>query len=391
MSSSTKHRRTGRWQPGDTRAAVALAQRAREGVIDITEGVRQSVRRTLGLAHGATADRCGGLAGRIYALVRGGHALVGSGAQAALRGLERLRAAEGGGASREAPIDARRLAWLAALNGVCGDHLHATGNALAIEPELGAHDGSLADALAAASASGHLLVLAHGLCMNELQWRSRGDPGHGAALGAALGTVPVYFRYNSGLAIEHSGRLLAEALEAALASMPRPPRRISLIGHSMGGLVARSAERQARQASLRWRGALREIALLGTPNEGAPLERLGHAFERVLGRLPFAHPFTRIGALRSRGILDLRDGLHDAEGLPEDLRCYAVAASLARTPGRLDTALLGDGLVPVESALGRRALGRPADDALVVPGTGHLQLLRSLAVRRQLSDWLAAD
>ena len=106
MSSSTKHRRTGRWQPGDTRAAVALAQRASEGVIDITEGVHQSVRRTLGLAHGSTADRCGGLAGRIYALVRGGHALVGSGAQAALRGLERLRAAEGGGASREAPIDA---------------------------------------------------------------------------------------------------------------------------------------------------------------------------------------------------------------------------------------------------------------------------------------------
>lgn len=386
---STKRERTQRWHPGDARAALALALRAGEGVIDITEGVHQSVRRTLGLAPGSSDDRCGGLAGRVYRLVRGGHALVGTGAQAALRSLEGLRVGEPGDTPVEAPVDGRRLAWLAALNGVCGDHLHATGNALAIRPALVAHEGSLTDALAASS-SGHLLVLVHGLCMNEQQWRGPSDAGHGGALGLGLGAVPVYFRYNSGRAIEHSGALLAETLESALAAMPRPPARISLIGHSMGGLVARSAERHAREAAMRWREALREVVLLGAPNEGAPLERLGHAFERVLGRLPFAHPFTRIGALRSRGILDLRRGLPSTGALPGDLRGFAVAAVLARSPLGFDARVRGDGLVPLDSALGRRALGGSVEAEFIVPATGHLQLLRSHAVRQQLLAWLGA-
>ncbi len=394
MAEASKHVRGTRWRLSDLRAAIALAQRAGEGVLDITEGVHQSVRKTLGFSPGIDEDRCGGLSGRVYSLVRGGHALIGDGTQAALRGLEGLRADSSDVAAVDEIADPQRLGWLAVLNGVCGDHLHATGNALAIQPGLHARGRSLQQAFAAAADSGHLLVLVHGLCMNDLQWRGRGDPGHGEAMGEALGAVSVYFRYNSGLSIDHNGRQLSDALEAAFASMSRAPARISLIGHSMGGLVARSAERHARSGAGRWRPALRDLVLLGTPNDGAPLERLGHSFERVLGSMPFARQFTRIGALRSQGILDLREGRLSPDSppddLPTDVRCFAVAAVLARAPEHASAHLLGDGLVPIESALGRRTFGTPVDDELVVPGTGHLQLLRSAVVRRQLSAWLGA-
>lgn len=373
----------------DLRGVARLAAQATVGISRVAEGVHQSVLGTLGLPGGETPGTTRGLTGLVYQSIRGVTRLVDAGLQAGLARLEPFFASDGPDA--HGAVQWERQAVIAALNGVMGDRLEADGNPLCTH--MGWYQQGLPiDARApgqSGAASGKLLVMVHGLCMNDLQWRTQGHD-HGEFLARELGYTPVYLRYNTGLHTSVNGAGLSAALDALVAGWPVPVTEVAVLAHSMGGLVARSAERQARQASLRWRGALRDIVLLGTPNEGAPLERLGHAFERVLGRLPFAHPFTRIGALRSRGILDLRDGLHDAEGLPTDLRCYTVAASLARTPGRLDAALLGDGLVPVESALGRRALGRPADDALVVPGTGHLQLLRSLAVRRQLSDWLTA-
>jgi pimeloyl-ACP methyl ester carboxylesterase len=386
MTRSSRRTPASAWRLADLRAAAALAQRASEGVIDITEGVHQSVRGTLGLPPGLSEDRCGGLSGRVYGVLRGAHALVGNGAQSALRGLEGLL--RDSDAMPEPPDDPKRLAWLAVLNGVCGDHLHATGNALAIQP--GLYPSTTTDDADAASGE-HLLVLVHGLCMNDLQWRSRGDVGHGEALAGALGASSLYFRYNTGLSIEHNGLQLAQALDRAVSARPRPPARISLIGHSMGGLVARSAEKHARVEGQAWRERLRELVLLGTPNEGAPLERLGHAFQGVLGRTPYARHFTRLGALRSRGILDLREGRFtesDDSRLPADLRCLVVAAQLARSAQRPGARLLGDGLVPVDSALGRNALGRAADVEHVAPATGHLQLLRSQSVRAELLRWL---
>lgn len=373
------------WTAADLRALALLLHRGSGGVIDITEGLHQSVRGTLGLSAGASPDRCGGLSGRVYAAVRSGHGLLGRGLELIARHPER-------GPHPSAATQAahpRRLAWLAALNGVCGDQLELMDSPLAIRPSL--RIGSPAEAAQGAPMPSHLLVLVHGLCMNDLQWSGRGDAGHGAALAEALGALPVYFRYNSGLAIERNGGLLSEALESLLRTLPSPPARISLIGHSMGGLVARSAELQARQSDLPWRCALRDLVLLGTPNEGAPLERLGRALQSALARIPFAQHFRRVGAMRSRGILDLGEGRVRGEGsapLAADLRCLVVAAQMGSSKAGAAARWLGDGLVPVDSALGRKALGRAADRELLVPLTGHLQLLQSDTVRRELIDWL---
>jgi hypothetical protein len=70
-----------------------------------------------------------------------------------------------------------------------------------------------------------------------------------------------------------------------------------------------------------------------------------------------------------------------------------MAASLGPPAGSLKSRLLGDGLVPVASALGQhRDLDRRLDFAperqAVVHDTGHLDLLSSTEVYRLLRQWL---
>jgi hypothetical protein len=96
--------------------------------------------------------------------------------------------------------------------------------------------------------------------------------------------------------------------------------------------------------------------------------------------------------------------------LPPGVRCCAVAATLqdgsvnamgesvsglvGGLVGDLAGGLLGDGLVPVASALGRNtdprlALGFLPNNQCLLHNTGHLQLLQSPAVAAQLRQWLA--
>ena len=242
-----------------------------------------------------------------------------------------------------------------------------------------------------------LLLLVHGLCMNDLQWRREGHD-HGAALAAELGWTPVYLRYNSGLAIAANGRMLAESLETLAARWPVPLQDMVVLGHSMGGLVARSAVHHASESGHAWPRLLRKLLFLGTPQLGAPLERGGHLLDLLLEVSPYSAPFTRIGKTRSAGIVDLRHGTvtRDAREfvpLPDGVRCYAAAASLGARRGPLSERLVGDGLVPLNSALGRhpgdrRSLGIPEARQWVGYGMGHMDLLHRPEVHLQLRDWL---
>jgi pimeloyl-ACP methyl ester carboxylesterase len=270
-----------------------------------------------------------------------------------------------------------------------------------------------------------LLVLIHGLCMNDFQW-SRAGHHHGEHLAHALGYTPVHLHYNTGLHISANGRLMADAMQRLLEAWPVPLERVTLLGHSMGGLVARSALHYATAAGNTSLGGesprIDDLICLGTPHLGAPLEKAGHGVDTFLEALPFAAPLARIGRARSAGITDLREGhLIDpqvqAQGeaqargrnmeapaaipLPKGTRCYAVAASLGprsgrRSPRWLADGLgdgLGDGLVPVASALGQhadaaRCLNFPSHRQHVVYGTGHLDLLSSAEVAAQLERWL---
>lgn len=399
-------------RPSDLQAAAQLAVQGTYGVINLTEAVHQAVHRRLGLSGGATGEQTGGLTGQIYQAVRGVTRLAGWGTNAALGLLLPLM---------DDPMSypeasPQREAVLAALNGVLGDRLQVLGNPLAQAMELRAGGVTLSlgpDALKTQlpGAGAHLVLLIHGLCMNDTQWRRSGHD-HGEFLAEALGATPVYLRYNSGLHISVNGRALALLLEQLVAAWPVPPERITIVGHSMGGLVARSAVAVGQAAGLSWTQPLRELVFLGTPHHGAPLERAGHGADWLLASNPFTAPFARLGQLRSAGITDLRHGhvQHaDWQGrdrfasgadhrlplpLPEGVDCYAVAATLAGQRSRLAERLTGDGLVPLDSALGRHEdpsmrLALAPDHQCTVYRTGHLDLLSSPSVASQLQAWLA--
>lgn len=397
---------------GDVRGLARLAAEATTGVTRITEGVHQSVLSTLGLPGGSTPGQARGLTGFVYKSVRGVTQVVARGVDVALSALQPWLDAPASG--NVAPSSFEREAVLAALNGVLGDRLVATANPLATTMGM-VHAGRLLtpEAIQALSAPGaKVLLLVHGLCMNDLQWRREGHD-HGAHLAATLGYTPVYLRYNTGLHTSVNGRLLAQQLAQLEAHWPQPLQEIAILAHSMGGLVARSACDHAAQTGQTWLRVLKHLIFLGTPHHGAPLERAGNWVDVLLGSTPYSRPFAALAKLRSAGITDLRHGhVRDADWqgrdrfrhgadtreplpLPVGVACFTVAATLAARHGPLADRLVGDGLVPLPSALGRHAQPRyrlafPAARQSVVYRTGHLQLLSDAKVARQLVQWLGA-
>jgi PGAP1-like protein len=391
----------------DLRGAARLATDATAGLTDLVEAVHERIARVPGLDPRPLDGRTGGVSGLVYKTIRGVTRLVGGSIDALLGVLAPLLGPANTSPEREAVI--------AALNGVLGDYLAASGNPLATPMSLRWQGRPLVlqrAELAAGvpAAGGRLLVLVHGLCMNDQQWLRAGHD-HGAALARDHGDVPVYVRYNSGLHVSINGRALAAQLDQLWAAWPRPVERFVLLGHSMGGLVLRSALHHGTSLGHAWAGQATDLVCLGTPHHGAPLERAGHWVDVVLGATPYAAPFARLGKLRSAGITDLRHGFlldedwvgrdRFARGsdhrqpvpLPAHVRCFAAAASIGAQTGDLRDRLLGDGLVPLDSALGRhpdprRTLAFDESRQWVGHGMNHLDLLSRPEVYEQIRHWL---
>ena len=398
----------------DLRAIAQLATQATGGVARIAEGVHQSVWSSMGVPGGTTPGTTRGLTGLIYQSVHGVTQWVGKGIDAALVRLQPLLERVDG----EAPETPEREAVLAALNGVMGDRLLESKSPLATPMSL-RYRGQALDvgkSLTLPQTTGKVLLLIHGLCMNDLQWQSGPQAqvlDHGEALASALGYTPVYLRYNSGLHVSQNGQELSLKLEQLLDHWPQPVQELTVVAHSMGGLLTRSAFHHARQAKLHWPDRLKNIVFLGTPHHGAPLERAGNWVDVLLGSTPYSRPFARLAQLRSAGITDLRYGhLLDADwqgherfqrrpdrrqilALPDGVNCYAMAATLAPKRGLLADRLTGDGLVPLRSALGQhddpeRSLAFAANRQSILYRTNHMDLLSREEVTRQILHWLSS-
>ena len=204
-------------RPADLRGAARLATQATAGVARIAEGVHRSVLDTLGLPGAATPGRTRGITGLVYQSIHGVTHWVDVGVQAALRRLEPTLERAGMGA-QTAPSPERE-ALLSALNGVMGDRLAADANPLALPMELRQHGHALdlAALRASGKATGKVLLLVHGLCMNDLQWQRAGHD-HGAHLAQALGYTPVYLRYNTGQHTSTNGSELSALLASLVAA-----------------------------------------------------------------------------------------------------------------------------------------------------------------------------
>ena len=402
--------KTARTPVDDLRGATRLVIDATRGVTDLIEAMHHNIAGGPSILGRPLEGPTRLLTGPVYGSIRGVTRLLGAGLDVALAQLARLLApllAEGApGLEREAMI--------AALNGVLGDYLAEIGNPLAIEMRLrhGGHPLELerqALRLALPQATRKLVVLVHGSCRNDRQWTRQGHD-HGAALARDLGFTPVYLHYNSGLHISANGREFAGLLERLVAAWPMPLDDLVIVAHSMGGLVARSACHFGETAAHAWRPKLRKLVCLGSPHHGAPLERGGHWIDRLLGASRYSAPLARLGKIRSAGVTDMRFGnvmdehwagrdrfghTGDPRGqlaLPDGVQCYAIAATKSRAAG---ARLSGDGLVPVDSALGRHAkpeltLGFPETDQWIAYGMGHLDLLSRAEVYETIRSWLSS-
>lgn len=366
----------------DLRGYGRLAADAGVGITNLVESLHHAITRV--------ADPTGvsrSVSRIVYFAIRGGARLAGRGIDAALVSLAPMLP--------EGAPTVRQEALRAAINGVYGDHLAATGNPLAVPMRLRRDGRPLTltrEKLAAAipDAGSRLLVLVHGLCTNDLRWRRSGHD-HGAALARDLGYTPVYLHYNSGRNVADNGAEFADQLESLAAQWPVALDELTIVGHSMGGLVARSAVQAAQGEQLAWPKRLRRLVFLGTPHHGALLEQLGSWVEAALHASRYSAPFARLGAARSAGITDLRHGSDVA--LPAGIDCFAIAATLGVRARPVQDQLLGDGLVPLDSALGRhpdaaKALAFAPERQWIARNTTHLDLMGRAQVYARLREWL---
>nr|WP_279007413.1 alpha/beta hydrolase [Aeromonas jandaei] len=395
------------WQLSDIRELAQLLTQALPATVQITEAVHQAVLGGMGIK-GREKGKTAGLTGLIYKGVHGAANSLGSG----INGLLARLPLPTQPSVAETP---KRAALLATLNGVLGDKLVEQQNALATPMTL-RYQGKPLDwqtMPADLPHTGRVLLMIHGLCMNDLQWYTNYEGksvNHGEAVAKALGYLPLYLRYNSGLSIASNGQALALQLEDLCDQWPGAIKQLSVLAYSMGGLVIRSACHYAQTHSLRWPKRLQHLIFLGTPHHGAPLESAGHWLEQLLPVTPYSMPFVKLTRIRSQGIRDLRHGkVIDASRnnrertigrdprqplpLPSGVACFAIAGTTSAKRTLLAERLIGDGLVPLRSALGlhrERAhqLDFPPEHTLIVYRTTHMALLGSQEVGAQLLDWL---
>ncbi len=341
--------------------------------------------------------------------VQGAHDAITNGVYAAVRHGAGALLSLAGQAERLVADPARapkgkELTVRSAVNGVFGDALHAQGSALAMTMGFHTADSPLpltTDALAGLGEC--VCVFVHGLACDERSWFRSSDTAAGEAtsygtlLAGELGVTSLYLRYNTGLAVADNGQQFAAELEQLVRAAPRRLRELVLIGHSMGGLVARDACERAAADGLSWLGRVKLVICIGSPHQGSPLERAGRLAASALGVSKVTQPLERVANARSQGIKDLRHGRRGKNGAAPVPGASAVplrfiAGSLADASDGVVASmvgnLLGDGLVTRRSA---------SDDGLAgdverveLPGIGHMTLLNHPRVYAQIRAWLGA-
>jgi hypothetical protein len=373
---------------GDAAARIATqVEEMHRGIAGRAFAAVGPVAAPVGAAHDATSAA-------VYAGVRCGTRLAGR-AAGAIGALTPLAESEW--------LESSRLAVLeGAVCGAVGDHVEERHPELAprMAVRLSGRDVPLEPAALAAAfprAERRVAVLLHGLCETEAAWgRPTLDDDaagtYGDRLRRDLGLSPVLLRYNSGLRVAENGRRLAVLLDRLLAAWPVEVDELVLIGHSMGGLVVRSACAEGERLGHAWVGRVRHCVYLGTPHDGAPLERGAVLAAWTLRRLPETRALGSAVELRSAGLKDLAHP--DLAPLLASARHHAIAATVGATPDHLSSRLLGDTLVLHGSALGhgRRGgarLGLAEEDRHHLGGLHHLSLLDHPLVYERLRSWLA--
>jgi pimeloyl-ACP methyl ester carboxylesterase len=402
---------------------VDVATAALQGGLTTVEGIHTAIARkpfaplrlVPGVAAVSEAVRVihDGITGFVYGGLQTTIAATGGAARLAMRLTASVDDAPRPGSTADLAV--------AALNGFAGDRLARNGNPLATQMGLRHRGRSIPlerDALAAVfpNAAPRVVVFVHGLACNESLWQWHAEPhygnrhtSYGSRLEADLGYAPLYVRYNTGLHISSNGRQLAQLLVRVVAAWPAPLEELVVVGHSMGGLVSRSACHYAHQAGHDWVRLVRHVVFLGSPHLGAPLEKAANVTAWLLRRSDITRPFADALDARSAGIKDLRFGSlldEDWQGVDLDALLvdrtgevpflegashYFVAATVTRDPRHPLGVAVGDLLVREPSASGRGRLRHtrfPLENGRHFGPMNHFDLLNHPDVYEQMHRWL---
>jgi pimeloyl-ACP methyl ester carboxylesterase len=294
------------------------------------------------------------------------------------------------------------------LNGALGDQLAARHDprTIALSFRRGGLDVPVAE-LRLSEPKQKTVIFLHGLMGDELIWQTGfQDPAdgplrYGPRLAAEAGCRALYLRYNSGLHISENGRALSQLLTELVETYPEAIGELVLVGHSMGGLLIRSAGyygsahltvpsdqvsagKLGRKKQLLlapcylspetspWLAHLRAVFMLGVPHEGSYLEQNGLLVERLLQRINlFPTRFlSQAIARRSNGIKDLGQSLLVDEDWqqPDDPALPRPRTVVPLLPGVRYHVLVGDWLRASRPQILREYFG----DGLVSAASGQL-------------------
>ena len=366
---------------------------------DVHESVSKRVHTVLDRVLGGPA-----VGHRIHdGIATGVYAGLGLGLRASAKALRAADRMGLGPAIEETP---RGRFVVSAVNGLIGDKLVADASPLAIETGVrrGGKDVPLTPAgLAEAypDASDAIVVFLHGLCETESYWDRRSrprpadgstQPSYGARLAQDEGWTPVFVRANTGMTIAESGVAFSALLTRLVEAWPTRVRRIALVGHSMGALIARAACAVSLDVEEPWTDKVTDMVTLGAPHTGSPVERGIARGVRMATRMPELVPLARIFEQRSVGVLDLHDGMPEDTAAVPNAKYHLVAATLSKSPKHPIASTVGDYLVQYRSAVGLLPGGVemfPGADVLHVPGADHFDLLNHDDVYAALRGWLA--
>ena len=281
------------------------------------------------------------------------------------------------------------------MNGVFGDKLYDWEHPAAINMEcLDRQHNPVTLATLQQQHSKGVALFIHGLCLSEHEWSSPQaqffadllqQQGYGVAL----------LRYNTGLTLQENGERLAHLLNSQWQSDSH--QKLMLFGHSMGGLVARSAMHHAMDIhEHQWIKNVSHAAYIASPHEGANLEKLGNFANDLLGYSPYTKPLMALGNIRSRGIRSLRQARirhknaidrKDLELFNPEIHHLLLGARLSDPAAK---AILGDGLVTDASAMGKSHFPDEHEQVtrIFIDEVGHLRLLSDQRLYRVLSLWL---
>jgi pimeloyl-ACP methyl ester carboxylesterase len=369
-------------------AAEVVVERLVEPVEGMHRVISRRAFRYIGRPAAPVERAYAAITGAVYESIRRGARVVGDAAGAVWASR----------ATDAHPISGSRTAaaWQSAINAVWGDHLdeRAPGLSVAMSVRDGDRTIGVEPASVAATypeAEPHVVVLVHGLGQTELCWHAKSraeDASIHGALAAQPGITPVPVRYNTGLPVARNGAQLVSLITALDEAWPVTGPRISLVGYSMGGLVARSAAATATAGDAPWADRLHRVVTVGTPHHGSPIVRGLNAVSQALGVTATTRPLAGLLGAVSEGIGDLRDGKGLAPTGDRDLeRDHYVAGVVTDRSEHPLGALAGDLVVRVSSATDG---AEPADNVRVVGRRRHFDLLADPAVAAQIVDWLAA-